>query len=303
MIEKDATAVDSNGLVVYYGEVTDQGRRIADGQAASKVSRDVVGKELVGDATGVVVTADHVQSRSVDAIIVLKTAAVNPDHAAVDAQSTADGALTIVITEIGLGDVNLAFQEAQATAIHEINGIYSAVIQIVVYIAIVYHHFRVFGVQGATVFAREIAKESAVADFHILAVEDTHGATILVAVQSRLAVLEAAVVEPATARILHSDAVPSATTRVEDREPCCVGNGEADGVVSCAEGIQHGIVPDHDVEKSVKQHRGSRHDAQRVLNDDIVGYQDGVGFPTARLRPRHFDGLRFGEEAAKHESQ
>ena len=38
LIEKDATTVDANGMVVHHGEVGYQRRRVADGQAATEVS-------------------------------------------------------------------------------------------------------------------------------------------------------------------------------------------------------------------------------------------------------------------------
>ena len=83
----------------------------------------------------------------------LELAAVDFGGATVEAQGTADGTFADIVAEIRAANVNIAFQEAKATAVHAINRIQFGVSQIVEDIAIVHHHLRVFGTQGTAVFA------------------------------------------------------------------------------------------------------------------------------------------------------
>ena len=125
----------------------------------------------------------------------LKAATVDFCHTAVYAQCSSDGSFTIVVIKISCSDFHLAFQETQSAAIHEIYCVQLGVGQIVVNFAIVNHHLGVFGIQGTAMFARKVAKQVAMAYFHIVAIENAKGATILVVIKGGFTILEAAVTE------------------------------------------------------------------------------------------------------------
>ena len=80
--------------------------------------------------------------------------------------------------------------------------------------------------ERTAMFTREVTKQLAVGDFHRVAVEDAQRTAVLVVVQSGLAVLEAAVVEPTVACLVQSNAIPAAATKVKEMKPCGVGHGE-----------------------------------------------------------------------------
>ena len=111
-------------------------------------------------------------------------------------------------------------------------------------------------------FAREVAKQGAVADFHPTAVEDTERAAVLVSIKGSLAILETAVVELGNPCFFQTDAVPAATAHVEEMETRRVGNGEGNGVCFRADGSQQGIVFDKYLVKALEKHRCSGQNAQ-----------------------------------------
>ena len=160
-----------------------------------------------------------------------------------------------------------------------------------------------FGIQSATVFAREVAKQGAVGDFNVVAVIDAQGAAVLVVVQGRLTILEAAVLKLGGTGFFQTNAVPATTTHVEDMKPRGVGDGEDDGVVVGANGIQRSISPHSDAVITIEKNRGSSHDIQMVFNDDVVSDKNGIGIPNARLYARDFNVLCMGKESAKQEKQ
>ena len=152
-------------------------------------------------------------------------------------------------------------------------------------------------------FAREVAKQGAVGDFHAVAVIDAQGAAVLVVVQGRLAILEAAVLKFGGAGFFQTNAIPAATTHVEYMKPCSVGYGEDDGVIVSANGIQRSVSPDGDAVVTIEQNRGSSHNIQMVFNDDVVGDKNGVGVPNTRLYSGNFYILCFGIKSAKQQKE
>ena len=142
-----------------------------------------------------------------------------------------------------------------------------------------HHHLRPFSIQGATVFAREVAKQGTMTDFHIVAVDDTQGTAVLVVVKGGFAVLEAAVIQFACTGFFHADAIPATTTHVEEVKPCSVGYSEEDGIVFRSKGVQQGAIFDTDSIETIEYYGGSGFDVQGFLNNDIARNENGISFP------------------------
>ena len=117
------------------------------------------------------------------------------------------------------------------------------------------------------------------ANYHVSAAEDAEGAAVLVLVQSRFAVLEAAIVELTTIRFFQSDTIPATATRVEDMKTSRVDHGEDDGVVFRAKSVQCGVFLDVDVIISIEKYRCPRRDVQRVFNDYVIRDKNGISIP------------------------
>ena len=127
----------------------------------------------------------------------------------------------------------------------------------------------------------EVAEQGAVADFHLVAVQDAQCTAVLVIVEGGLAVLQATVFKSRKAGVLKTDSVPAAATEVEKMESRGVGHGEGDGVGFGAEGHDGSPFFGLDAVISVEEHRRPRKDAQGILNGDISGNENRVGFPNA----------------------
>ena len=80
-------------------------------------------------------------------------------------------------------------------------------------------------------FARKVTEQVAMAYFHIVAVENAKGATILVIIKSGLTVLKAAIIELACIGIVQVDAVPATATHVEEVKTSGIGYSKEDGIV------------------------------------------------------------------------
>ena len=226
------------------------------------MSRDVVGKERVGDAARVVVAAYQIKPATVDAIVVLKHTTVDLDRAAVDTQSATDSALSIVVAEVGASEFHVAVDETQAAAIHIIDGVYSRVSQVVFHSAIVNLDRRPFRIQGTTMFAREVAKQGAVADDHVVAVEDAQRTAVLVVVKGGFAILEATVIQFGCTSPFHADAVPATSSKVEEMKSSGIGYSKENRVVLRPEGVERGPILDADTIKAIEDNGCSSHNIQ-----------------------------------------